>query len=202
MNKEIAFVLGNGITRLQVNCKDLLNYGYVYGCNRIYQEFAPSVLVSTDPGMAEEIQDTGYSSTNIHYIRKQYKKQGSGSHIIPNDYHGMSSGPAALGIACENNVNYMYLIGMDLKGVNNKINNIYAGTKHYREKNVEPTVYDNWINQVAQIMNKFKDRRFIHVNPLNGFIPDSWFKLTNYETMKLDEFTRLINNMHNRILNT
>ena len=49
LNKEIAFVLGNGITRPQVNCKDLLNYGYVYGCNLIYQEFASSVLVSTDP---------------------------------------------------------------------------------------------------------------------------------------------------------
>tara|TARA_B100002019_G_C21234105_1_gene581755 strand:- start:699 stop:1307 length:609 start_codon:yes stop_codon:yes gene_type:complete len=202
LNREIAFVLGNGITRLQINCKDLLNYGYVYGCNRIYQEFAPSVLVSTDPGMAEEIQDTGYSSSNIHYVREQYKKQGSGSHIIPNDYHGMSSGPAALGIACDNFCNYLYIIGMDLKGVNNKINNIYAGTKHYREKNVEPTVFDNWVNQIEFIMNKYKNKRFIHVNPLDNFTPDVWRNYDNYEMMNLTEFKLLINNMHNRILNT
>ena len=55
----------------------------------------------------------------------------------------MSSGPIPLGIACDNNINYLYMIGMDLKGVNNKINNIYAGTKHYRDKDVEPTVFDN-----------------------------------------------------------
>ena len=38
MNKDIAFVLGNGITRLEINCESLLDLGVVYGCNRIYQE--------------------------------------------------------------------------------------------------------------------------------------------------------------------
>ena len=53
---EFAFILGNGVTRLEVDCESLLDYGAVYGCNRIYQEFAPTVLVSTDTSMAEEIQ--------------------------------------------------------------------------------------------------------------------------------------------------
>ena len=35
-----------------------------------------SVLVSI---LADEIQESGYSATNMHYIREQYKKQGSGS---------------------------------------------------------------------------------------------------------------------------
>ena len=42
--------------------------------------------------MADEIQESGYSATNMHYIREQYKKQGSGPHNS-SDYHGMSSGP-------------------------------------------------------------------------------------------------------------
>ena len=48
MNKDFAFILGNGVTRLEVDCVSLLDKGIVYGCNRIYEEFAPSVLVSTD----------------------------------------------------------------------------------------------------------------------------------------------------------
>ena len=199
MNKDIAFVLGNGITRLQVDCKSLLDYGQVYGCNRIYQEFAPSVLVSTDKGISEEIQQSKYSANNLHYTRKQCKIQDSGSNIIPNNYHGMSSGPAALGIASNTNANYFYLIGMDLKGVNNKINNIYAGTKHYRDKNEVPTVFENWINQVDTIMKLFPLKRYIHVNPLDNFTPDLWRGNPNYEIMNYNEFNQLINNMHNRI---
>lgn len=199
MNKDIAFVLGNGITRLQVNCKSLLNYGYVYGCNRIYEEFAPSVLVSTDKGISEEIQKSKYSASNLHYTRIQCKLAGSGSNIIPNNYHGMSSGPAALGIATETPANYFYLIGMDLKGSNNKINNIYAGTQHYRDKNDDPTFFGNWVDQINSIMQNFKNKRYIHVNPLDNFVPDLWRKNNNYEVMNISEFSQLINNMHNRI---
>ena len=43
MNKDFAFILGNGITRLEIDCEGLLDYGTVYGCNRIYEEFAPNV---------------------------------------------------------------------------------------------------------------------------------------------------------------
>jgi len=199
MNSEIAFILGNGITRLQVDCKSLLDLGIVYGCNRIYQEFAPSVLVSTDKGISEEIQSSGYSSRNIHYTRQQSKLAESGCHIIPNSYHGMSSGPAALGIASETPANYFYLIGMDLKGTNNKINNIYAGTQYYRDKNDDPTFFGNWVDQINSIMQSFKNKRYVHVNPLDNFVPDLWRKNDNYEVMNISDFSQLINNMHNRI---
>ena len=199
MNKDIGFILGNGITRLQVDCKSLLDLGTVYGCNRIYEEFAPSVLVSTDNGISEEIQQSKYSASNLHYTRKQCKLLNSGSHIIPNKYHGMSSGPAALGIASETQANYFYLIGMDLKGTNNKINNIYAGTKHYRDKNDNPTFFGNWVDQINSIIQSFENKRYIHVNPLDNFVPDMWRKNDNYEVMNISEFSQLINNMHNRI---
>ena len=67
MNKDFAFILGNGITRLEIDCEGLLDYGAVYGCNRIYQEFAPTVLVSTDTDMAREIQQSGYSACKYRY---------------------------------------------------------------------------------------------------------------------------------------
>ena len=199
MNKDIAFILGNGTTRLEINCKRLLDLGYVYGCNRIYEEFAPSVLVSTDKEMAREIQESGYSAKNLHYVRSNCKVSKSGSNIIPEKYKGHSSGPAALGIASESTANYLYMIGMDLKGINSKINNIYAGTKNYRNKNDVATIFDNWITQVDNIMKNFKYKRYIHVNPFNNFVPDLWLKQDNYESMHLDDFQLMINNMHNRI---
>ena len=122
MNKDFAFILGNGITRLEIDCEGLLDYGAVYGCNRIYQEFAPTVLVSTDAGMAEEIQQSGYSARYTHYTRSNNKIKDSGAHILPKEIHGYSSGPAALGLAALSQANYLFMIGMDLKGINNMIN--------------------------------------------------------------------------------
>ena len=194
MNKDFAFILGNGITRLQVDCKGLLDCGAVYGCNRIYEEFAPTVLVSTDKGMAHEIQYTGYSSRNIHYVREQWKIKNSGANILPKEYAGMSSGPAALGLASNTCANYIFLIGMDLKGVNNAINNIYAGTKNYKEKGESPIHFGNWVDQITGIMQKYPTKRFMHVNPLDNFTDDKFLKFENFETINLSEFKGMINN--------
>ena len=128
MNKTLAYVLGNGVTRLQVNCENLLDYGVVYGCNRIYEEFSPTVLVSTDKDMSLEIQESGYSSTHFHYTRSQWKIKNSGSHILPWVYHGCSSGPAALGLAADSVAESIFLIGFDFTSSNSNINNISAGS--------------------------------------------------------------------------
>ena len=194
MNKDLAFILGNGQTRLQVNCKGLLDRGAVYGCNRIYEEFSPTVLVSTDKGMAHEIQHTGYSSTNVHYVREQWKIENSGANILPKEYTGMSSGPAALGLASDTCANYFFLIGMDLKGINNTINNIYAGTKNYKHKGDSPIYFGNWVDQIIGIIQKYPTKRFMHVNPLDNFTDDKFLKFENFETITLAEFNGMINN--------
>ena len=195
MNKDFAFILGNGTTRLEIDCEGLLDYGYVYGCNRIYQEFAPTVLVSTDAGMAEEIQQSGYSAKHIHYTRNQHIIKNSGAKILPKELHGHSSGPAALGLAALSEANYLFMIGMDLKGVNNMINNIYAGTTHYKEKNTEPMFFGNWVDQINNLIRKHNNKRFMHVNPLNNFTADVFRKNANFETISLDEFKRMINKL-------
>jgi len=195
MNKDFAFILGNGITRLEIDCEGLLDYGAVYGCNRIYQEFAPTVLVSTDAGMAEEIQQCGYSSRYTHYTRSNNKIAGSGAHILPKEIHGYSSGPAALGLAALSEANYLFLIGMDLKGVNNRINNIYAGTANYKQKLAEPMYFGNWVEQINALIQRHSGKRFMHVNPLDNFTADEFRKNPNFETLDLMEFKRMINNL-------
>jgi hypothetical protein len=195
MNKDFAFILGNGITRLEIDCEGLLDYGAVYGCNKIYQEFAPTVLISTDTDMAREIQQNGYSARYTHYTRSNNKIKNSGAHVLPKEIHGYSSGPAALGLAALSEANYLFLIGMDLKGVNNRINNIYAGTAYYKEKSADPMYFGNWVEQIDTLIQKFNSKRFMHVNPLNNFTADEFRKHTNFETITLDEFKRMINKL-------
>ena len=190
-----GFALGNGKSRQGLDIQRLRSYGLVAGCNRIYQEFAPTVLVSTDTDMAREIQQSGYSARYTHYTRSNNKIKNSGAHVLPKEIHGYSSGPAALGLAALSEANYLFLIGMDLKGVNNMINNIYAGTANYKEKRAEPMYFGNWIDQICTLIKKHNNKRFMHVNPLDNFTADEFRKNPNFETMLLEEFKRMINKL-------
>jgi len=194
MKSEVAFILGNGITRRQYDCKQLLHHGTVYGCNRIYEEFAPDVLVSTDPGMAKEIQQSGYSRRYTHYTRHQHIEEGSGALALPTDLQGMSSGPAALGLASRSQANYLYMIGMDLKGWNNKINNIYAGTLNYKPEDYKAVHFGNWVDQTCRLMQEQPTKRFFHVNPLDDFVDPNFLNHDNFSIVTLNEFKQMINN--------
>jgi len=88
-----AFVLGNGVSRQQVDLENLKHFGPIYGCNALYRDFKPTVLVSTDRPISERIQDSGYALEHKFYTRKP--TPGSGALPVPQKYYGYSSGPIA-----------------------------------------------------------------------------------------------------------
>ena len=49
------FCLGNGESRLEINLEDLRPHGKIYGCNALYRDFIPDVLVAGAPAMHNEI---------------------------------------------------------------------------------------------------------------------------------------------------
>ena len=65
-----AFVLGNGRSRLSINLESLRSRGKIYGCNGIYREFTPDVLVATDRPIATAIEESGYPLRNLFYTRR------------------------------------------------------------------------------------------------------------------------------------
>ena len=107
-----AFVLGNGVSRLAVDLTVLKQRGTVYGCNALYREFVPNVLISTDKGIAHTIQHTGYAREHVMYTRKPLP--GLGARSVPQSYFGFSSGPIAVGIAAMDKHLAVYLIGFDM----------------------------------------------------------------------------------------
>jgi hypothetical protein len=157
-----AFVLGNGISRQAVDLTVLSTLGEVYGCNALYREFAPAVLVSTDEPISREIQQSGYSKTRYHYTRKPMPN--SGAHKIPQQYYGFSSGPVAVGIAAINHNRTIYLVGFDMGPTKQGLfNNVYAGTDFYRSTSSVPTYTGNWVRQLLQIAKDFPKVNFIRV---------------------------------------
>jgi hypothetical protein len=192
--ENIAFVLGNGKSRLELDLPQLKEVGTVYGCNALYREFNPHVLVSTDPGISDEIQNSGYAKTNTHYTRKPIP--GKGSIKIDRNF-GFSSGPVAMTYAALSTVERIYFAGFDLVGINGKINNIYADTPHYKKSQDKETFYGNWVNQIQGIIKVNPTKRFIRILPEGGLTPEGW-KQDNYSDMPLVDFLVWINNLNPR----
>lgn len=187
-----AFVLGNGKSRLQVNLHDLKEHGKIYGCNALYRDFTPDVLVSTDRPMATEIENSGYADKHEFWTRHPNPHEFSNKIDIN---FGYSSGPIAVSLAARNEHKPIYLLGFDLIGNAGQINNVYAGTSNYRPVNDKETYWGNWLNQLFVIMkDQFPRSKFIRCVDQGGFKPPEWKQLANYSEITYEELLHNINN--------
>lgn len=188
-----AFVLGNGISRQAVDLTVLSTLGEVYGCNALYREFAPAVLVSTDEPISREIQQSGYSKTRYHYTRKPMPN--SGAHKIPQQYYGFSSGPVAVGIAAINHNRTIYLVGFDMGPTKQGLfNNVYAGTDFYRSTSSVPTYTGNWVRQLLQIAKDFPKVNFVRVMGDTTANLQALDGVQNLSNIGMEDFLNRINN--------
>lgn len=157
-----AFVLGNGISRQALDLYQLRPLGQVYGCNAIYREFEPDVLISTDTPISERIQQEGYSLTHVHYTRKPLPD--SGARRIAQKYFGYSSGPVAVAQAAIDGAVAVYMIGFDMGPTRNgRFNNVYADTEFYKKSSANPTFAGNWVNQIKTITRDFAKTSFFRI---------------------------------------
>ncbi len=157
-----AFVLGNGISRQQIDLKLLKTLGKVYGCNAIYRDFTPDVLISTDLPISERIQVEGYSAKNMHFTRKPIPTLGA--YKIAQQYFGYSSGPVAVGQAAIDGATAIYLVGFDMGPTRiGRFNNVYADTEFYKKSSAVPTFTGNWVRQIKQICKDFPKTSFFRV---------------------------------------
>lgn len=191
MSHVKAFVLGNGRSRLKYPLHELRTYGKIYGCNALYRDFTPDVLVATDAPMAAEIENTNYQNTNEFYTRNPIKPNSKKIEIN----FGFSSGPIAVSLAANNDHHPIYLIGFDLIGDRGQINNVYAGTPNYRKENDKETYWGNWLTQIYIIMkDQYPKKKFIRCVDYNSFSPKEWTLLPNYSEISYEDFISSINN--------
>jgi hypothetical protein len=188
-----AFVLGNGVSRQQIPLTVLQQLGLVYGCNALFREFTPEVLVATDSPIAKHIQESGYSKAHRFYTRRP--DMNSGALRVPNEYFGFSSGPIAVNIAAKDQHNPVYLVGFDMGPTeNNQFNNVYAGTQFYKAQGATPTFTGNWIKQICRVLNDHKDTKFIRLcGSTTARIPDLE-AVKNLEHLDIATFLDRINN--------
>lgn len=188
-----AFVLGNGVSRAEIDLNYLKTLGPIYGCNALYREFTPDVLVSTDKPISERIQHEGYSLTNKFYTRRPFPSQGALS--IPQDYFGFSSGPIATALAALDKNIAIYLIGFDMgPATNGKFNNIYADTEFYKKSSAVPTYTGNWVRQLITVTKNFPKVSFYRVKGATTADIHELNGVKNLAHMPMEDFLNRINN--------
>jgi hypothetical protein len=188
-----AFVLGNGLSRQGVSLQLLQSMGKIYGCNALYREFVPDVLVATDRPIATEIQNSGYAKKNKFYTRRPL--EGLGAHRVPEAYFGYSSGPNATAVAAQDGHRHIFMLGFDMGPTQDKqFNNIYAGTEFYKPHGALPTFTGNWVKQLCKIMNDYPTTQFFRIcGPTTARIPEL-DSTRNLQHLDIDTFLDRINN--------
>ena len=62
------FCFGNGNSRKTLDLDKYKQHGTVIGCNAIYRDYTPDILVALDTGIAHEIYRSGYVFKNTTYL--------------------------------------------------------------------------------------------------------------------------------------
>lgn len=185
-----AFVLGNGRSRLGLDLAELKSHGKIFGCNALYRDFTPNVLVATDPGISAEIENSGYPEQHEFYTRKPNHPN---SCVITKNY-GYSSGPVALTLAAVEGHKKIYMIGFDFSLPHQTFNNVYAGSAHYKPAGSQATYSGNWEKQIFNIAREFENIEFYRVG--NVLIwPESWNQRHNLKSLDVETFLSQVNNV-------
>jgi len=185
--KKTAFVLGNGRSRLNIDLARIKDFGKIYGCNALYREFEPDVLVAVDPQMIIEICETGYQLNHQVWTNTNSKfKKYQNLNFFKNP-RGWSSGPTALYKACLDCNDEIYILGFDYHGIRNEMfNNVYADTNNYKTSHDTATYYGNWLRQTEMILTEYSYVNFYRVIDEKTKPVKEWDGMRNFQHITYD----------------
>lgn len=187
-----AFVLGNGRSRLNINPKKLRQFGKIYGCNAIYREFDPDVLIAVDPKMIIEICQTGYQKKHEVWTNPNSRYSSFENLKIFKKPRGWSSGPTAMLKACMDGHKEIFMLGFDYYGIGNNFNNVYSDTFNYKKSTDPATYYGNWMRQTEIVMREYKDNYFCRVVDTNDKWINEFGQINNFRHISYDDFRLLL----------
>lgn len=186
-----AIVFGNGESRSNINLHQYKDYVTV-GCNAIHRDFTVDHLVCCDARMVREALENPSTDQSKIYVRDNwhhyFRKILKNKHIqlVPElPYQGdlrpdqpvhWGSGPYAVLIAANLDVEDIWLLGFDLYGKNGKINNLYKGTKNYNAEGAAAVDHSYWQYQISKVFENYPNKKFKILNKSHWTLPEEWQK--------------------------
>ena len=195
IDKNTAFVLGNGVSRSSISLEQLQVLGSVYGCNALYRTFAPDYLIAVDVKMILEINKAGFQHKNTVWTNpnKTYQRIKNLNYFQPSK--GWSSGPTALWLSVQHGHKQIYILGFDYKGLKEgqRLNNVYADTANYKKSTDGATFFGNWVRQTKSVIQDNPNIQFTRVIASDNYIPEELNKFSNLEHITIDVFKKIQN---------
>lgn len=167
-NTKPALIVGNGISRRNINLETCVDKFDIYGCNALYREFhAWNYLIAIDDGMIDELRR--YHNNVGEIIIPDEDERYEDAKFSP--YRKRSNaGMNAMHEAIKRHHKTLYCIGFDfiLKG-DIATDNIYKNTENYGPE-THTSANDNLcrMNYLYWFMCKHSDVHFIFVVPDEG----------------------------------
>jgi hypothetical protein len=193
-NRKIAFVLGNGTSRKDIDLDKLKSLGKVYACNAVYRTFRPDYLVAVDVKMILEISKTGFQNHNEVWTNpnRSYQNLKNFNYFSPSK--GWSSGPTALWLATQHNYDTIYILGFDYKGLDDgkKLNNLYADTRNYKKSTDGATFFGNWMRQTMSVIKENPQIQFNRVIQPDNYQPEELNKFSNFKNELIVDFQKTL----------
>jgi len=192
-NNDVAFVIGNGISREGIELEALSKIGKVYACNAVYRTFKPDYLVAVDVKMILEINKHKYQYHNEVWTNpnKAYNAMKHLNFFQPSK--GWSSGPTALWLASTHGYSRIYILGFDYRGLDNgaKFNNLYADTPNYKKSEDGATFFGNWLRQTKAVIQENPQIDFVRVIAQDNYCPQELNTFSNYKILVKQEFKQI-----------
>ncbi len=181
MKPHNIVVVGNGISRKNIDLWQLKKHYTVYGCNAIYREFQPDILFCVDDRMCNELHVSGYSKAHKVITTNKYSCP-SATHInIKSQWKKWNCGALACLYAASQNPSIIYLVGFDI--VQEKYRNIYEGTLHYPGKNSKADIRVGFATK-EQLCWTFHSFPYIEFRRVGGMAIREFERFKNYRKIK------------------
>lgn len=217
----IVFCIGNGESRKDIDLNKIKDYGFIAGCNALYRDFIPDLLVAVNQKMIDEVKKSGFNGQFAHMrnivdckgklkkvmIIDNYREwfighPSDGEMFIDTKYPaffgevpGWSSGSLSVLLSINMvETNNVFLIGHDFFSDTGVVNNMYKGTSNYANNNANLTFGGNWIKELREIFLKNPNIEFYRVGREFDKI-DEWSDIKNVKLISIDNTWNLLKHL-------
>ena len=180
-----VFLLGNGTSRNAFELERLREHGTIIGCNAIYRDFEPDILVAIDAKILSELVKAKYCDTHTCIIPNNRTVAIKSARRFKTEQYNTSGCFAMKMVSQLMKPSKCYMLGMDCYP-----GNVYDGSANY-----QPNTLQNF-SGIAQYYLKalrgIGETIFVNVN-----VKDSWPKEAHetgkYTFITYEEFEEVLN---------
>jgi hypothetical protein len=164
---KVACIVGNGVSRKNIDLNSIVGQATIFGCNALYRDFDGwDYLVSIDQGMVREVRNNAEYSCKGHVIVPPEHEHWEDAEYSPNRRRS-NAGMNAMREAIKKEYDTLYCLGFDfLLDGDISVDNVYRNTENYGPE-THASKGDNYyrVKYLEWFVNKYSDVKFVFVYP-------------------------------------